>query len=111
MPIGWRYLLVAGLFEIGFAVCLKQSDGFARLWPTLGFLAFGIVSFFLLTRAMQTVPIGTAYAVWTGIGAAGTVLAGAAFFSEPLSAARIAFLMTLIGSIIGLKLVSGDGPE
>ena len=106
MAVGWQYLLAAGLCEIGFAVLLKYSDGFTRLWPTLGFLLFGLVSFFLLTRAMRTIPIGTAYAVWGGIGAAGTAILGAVLFAESLSFPRLAFLTLLIGAIFGLKFVS-----
>ena len=106
MAVGWQYLIAAGLFEIGFAILLKYSDGFTRAWPTIGFLVFGLISFFLLTRAMRTIPVGTAYAVWTGIGAAGTVILGVILFSESLSVLRLAFLTLLIGAIFGLKFVS-----
>jgi quaternary ammonium compound-resistance protein SugE len=106
MALGWQYLIAAGLCEIGFAVLLKYSDGFTRLWPTLGFLIFGLISFFFLTRAMRTIPVGTAYAVWSGIGAAGTVILGVILFAEQLSLLRLAFLTLLIGAIFGLKFVS-----
>ena len=102
----WLYLLLAGLFEIGFTTCLKLSEGFSRLWPSLGFLLCAVASFWLLTRAIQTIPLGTAYAVWTGIGAFGTALIGIFIFNEPATALRLAFLVLLVGSIIGLKLVS-----
>ena len=102
----WLYLILAGLFEIGFTTCLKLSEGFSRLWPSLGFLCCATLSFWLLTRAIQTIPLGTAYAVWTGIGAFGTALIGILIFGEPATALRLVFLVLLIGSIIGLKLVS-----
>ena len=104
--MAWLYLLAAGSFEVAFAVALKLSDGFTRLWPTLAFLVFSFLSFVLLARAALTIPIGTAYAVWTGIGAAGTVLVGIAFLGEPANAMRLVFLGTLIGSLVGLKLTS-----
>ncbi len=104
--MAWFYLLAAGVFEVAFAVALKLSDGFSRLWPTIGFLVFSFLSFILLARAALTLPIGTAYAVWTGIGAAGTVLVGIAFLGEPANALRLVFLVTLIGSVVGLKLTS-----
>ena len=104
--MSWFYLLLAGLFEIGFTTCLKLSEGFSRLWPSLGFLFCAVASFWLLTRAVQTIPLGTAYAVWTGIGAFGTALIGIMVFQEPATALRMTFLVLLIGSIIGLKLVS-----
>ena len=104
--MSWLYLLLAGLFEIGFTTCLKLSASFTRLWPSLGFLLCAAASFWLLTRAIQTIPLGTAYAVWTGIGAFGTALIGIFVFGEPATALRLVFLTLLIGSIIGLKLVS-----
>ncbi|HYG12721.1 MAG TPA: multidrug efflux SMR transporter [Methylophilaceae bacterium] len=104
--MSWLYLLLAGLFEIGFTTCLKLSESFSRLWPSLGFLLCAVASFWLLTRAIQTIPLGTAYAVWTGIGAFGTALIGILVFGEPATALRLVFLTLLIGSIIGLKLVS-----
>ena len=104
--MSWLYLLLAGLFEIGFTTCLKLSESFSRLWPSLGFLLCAVASFWLLTRAIQTIPLGTAYAVWTGIGAFGTALIGILVFGEPATTMRLVFLTLLIGSIIGLKLVS-----
>ena len=102
----WVILIVAGLFEVGFTSCLKLSNSFSRLLPSVGFLVFSILSFWLLTRAVATIPLGTAYAVWTGIGACGTVIVGMLFFGDPVSATRVLFLGLIVGSIIGLKLVS-----
>lgn len=89
-----------------FPVFLKLSEGFSKPLYTAAFITVAGLSFFCLTKAMHEIPIGTAYAVWTGIGAAGAVLIGVIFFSEPASAGRLFFIATLIGSIVGLKLVS-----
>lgn len=104
--MAWIYLLGAGLFEVAFATALKASEGFTRLWPTLAFLLFSLLSFLLLARAVLVLPIGTAYAVWTGIGAAGTALAGIAFLGESVNPMRLFFIATLVASIVGLKLTS-----
>lgn len=104
--MSWVYLVTAGFFEIGFTTFLKLSDNFSKLWPTVGFFIFSIVSFFLLAKAMNTIPLGTAYAVWTGIGAFGTVIIGICFFNDPLNLLRIVFLALLLSSVVGLKLVS-----
>jgi quaternary ammonium compound-resistance protein SugE len=104
--MGWIYLVFAGLFEVGFTSMLKLSDNFTKLYPSIGFFFFSILSFYLLTKAVETIPIGTAYAVWTGIGAVGTVLIGIFFFQESAGFWRIFFISILIMSIIGLKLVS-----
>jgi len=104
--MGWIYLLFAGLFEVGFTSMLKLSDNFSKLFPSIGFFFFSILSFYLLTKAVETIPIGTAYAIWTGIGAAGTVLIGIFFFQESAGFWRMFFITILIMSIIGLKLVS-----
>jgi quaternary ammonium compound-resistance protein SugE len=101
--MAWAYLLLAGAFEVGFASTLKLTDGFTRLWPTIVFLIFATASFALLAKAAQTLPIGTAYAVWTGIGTVGTVIIGILFYKEPATALRLFFLATLIVSIIGLR--------
>lgn len=102
--MAWTYLLLAGLFEVAFAVALKASDGFTKLWPSLAFVLFSLISFLLLARALTSIPIGTAYAVWTGIGAVGTAAVGIFLFAEPAGALRLLFLALLITSIIGLKL-------
>ncbi len=104
--MGWIYLLAAGLFEIGFATSLKLSQGFDKILPSAAFLAFAAASLVLLAKAMETIPLGTAYAIWTGIGALGTAAIGMLFFKDPLSFGRTFFLLVLIGSIVGLWLVS-----
>ena len=101
----WIYLLIAGVFEIGFTTCLKLCEGFTRHGYTLAFLVLAAGSFALLNRAITTIPIGTAYAVWTGIGACGTALVGMYLFGESTSLLRILLLTNLVASIIGLKLI------
>lgn len=107
--MNWLILIIAGLFEVGFATCLgkaKETSGTtATLWM-IGFFISLSISMFLLYKATQTLPIGTAYAVWTGVGAVGTVLVGILYFKEPADFWRLFFLFTLIASIIGLKFVS-----
>lgn len=107
--MNWILLVIAGLFEVAFASCLgkaKETSGTEMyLWYT-GFLITMTISMLLLIKATQTLPIGTAYAVWTGIGAVGTVLMGIFFFKDPVSFWRVFFIITLIGSVIGLKAVS-----
>lgn len=109
--MNWVILVVAGFFEVGFASCLGKakdaSGSVATMWMGGFFLCLSI-SMFLLYRATQTLPIGTAYAVWTGVGAIGTVLVGILVFKEPADFWRIFFLATLVGSIIGLKVVSSN---
>jgi quaternary ammonium compound-resistance protein SugE len=107
--MNWIILIIAGLFEVGFATCLgkaRETTGTASAYWMAGFFVCLTISMILLYKASQTLPIGTAYAVWTGIGAAGTVLAGILIFKEPADFWRILFLTTLISSIIGLKAVS-----
>jgi quaternary ammonium compound-resistance protein SugE len=104
--LAWIYLLFAGICEIGFTTCLKLSENFTKLWPTVGFLVCAALSFIALSYSLKTIPLGTSYAIWTGIGAFGTALIGIAFFGEPADLWRIFFLVLLIGSIVGLKLVS-----
>ena len=104
--MAWAILVAAGLFEIGFTTSMRYTEGFTKPLATAVFAVFAITSFYLLTKASEVIPLGTSYAVWTGIGAAGTVLIGIIFFAEPASSMRIVFLTALIGSIIGLKLVS-----
>jgi quaternary ammonium compound-resistance protein SugE len=100
----WLLVVVAGLLEMGFAVCLKQSHGFSRLWPTVGFALFAIGSFGLLTLALKRLEIGPAYAVWTGIGAAGTVVFGMVFLGEGASAAKLVSVGLIVAGVIGLNL-------
>ena len=94
------------MFEIGFTTCLKLSNNFSNLKWSVGFFICISASFYLLNKAIQSIPMGTAYAVWTGIGAVGTVLVGVFLYKEPADAWRLFFICLLIGSIIGLKLVS-----
>jgi len=102
----WLALLLAGLLEIGWALGLKYSDGLTRVWPTLATAIAIILSFGLMALALRSVPFGTAYAVWTGIGAAGSVIIGMALFGEPADFARVACLTLIIAGMIGLKLAS-----
>ena len=104
--MAWSILFFAGLFEIGWAVGLKYSESFTRLLPSVITLAALAASMLLLGLAVRTLPLGTAYAVWTGIGAVGTVLVGILFFKEPATFLRLFFIFTLIASIVGLKAVS-----
>jgi quaternary ammonium compound-resistance protein SugE len=107
--MAWLILIIAGLFEVGFTTCLakaKDSTGAVQIYWLAGFLVSVSTSMYLLYRATLTLPLGTAYAVWTGIGAAGTAIIGILFFKEPAQIWRLFFLFTLIASIIGLKYVS-----
>jgi quaternary ammonium compound-resistance protein SugE len=104
--VAWVLLFVAGLFEIGWAIGLKYTDGFTRLWPTTWTVLAMVASVVLLALAVRTLPIGTAYAVWTGIGAAGTVILGIVLFAEPATLARLFFVGLIVAGIAGLKLVT-----
>lgn len=107
--MNWIIVIIAGLFEVAFAFCLgkaKETSGNEMYMWYLGFLVTLTISMLLLIKATQTLPIGTAYAVWTGIGAVGTVLVGIIVFKEPATFLRLLFIFTLIGSIVGLKVVS-----
>ena len=101
----WFILVIAGLFEIGWAIGLKYTEGFTRLWPTVATLAAMIVSIGLLGIAMRTIPVGTAYAVWTGIGTVGTVILGMVLFGDSTAVLRLLCVALIIIGIIGLKLV------
>lgn len=103
--MAWTFLIIAGFFEVGFTTCLKLSENFSRFWWSAGFFVCITLSFLLLNKASQSIPMGTAYAVWTGIGAAGTVLVGIFVHHEPSDYLRIFFLCLLIVSVIGLKIV------
>jgi len=102
----WIFLALAGVFEVLFAATLKLTENFTRLYPTLIFITFAVLSFYFLTKAIESIPVGTAYVIWTGIGAVGTVLVGIFYYNEPASFLRLFFISTLVISIIGLKLVS-----
>lgn len=104
--MAWTYLLIAGLFEVGWAIGLKYTDGFSRLWPSIGTILAMIISLAFLGLALKTLPVGTAYAVWTGIGAVGTVILGIVLFAEPATALRLGCVGLILSGIIGLKLVT-----
>ncbi len=106
--MAWVTLVVAGLFEIGFAMGLKYSEGFARLWPTLVMAAAGALSFYLLAISTKSLPMGTAYAVWTGIGAVGTVVMGILFLKEPSDLFRLVSISLIVVGIVGLRISSPD---
>ena len=104
--MAWIYLLIAGLFECGWAIGLKYTDGFTRLTPSLLTVAAMAISFWLLSLAMKSIPSGTAYAVWTGIGAIGVAIMGMILFGESRDMLRILSLLLIVSGIIGLKLLS-----
>jgi quaternary ammonium compound-resistance protein SugE len=104
--LAWTYLLLAGMLEVACTTALRYVDGFNRSGPILLLIVLGASSLGFLYKALDTIPIGTAYAVWTGLGAAGTVLVGILIFKEPSDLWRLVFLATLIGSIVGLRYVS-----
>jgi quaternary ammonium compound-resistance protein SugE len=106
--MAWIYLLIAALLEVGWAIGLKYTDGFTKIAPTVPTVAAMIASMVLLSTAAKTLPIGTAYGVWVGIGAAGAAILGIVLFDEAASAARIFFLVLLLASVVGLKLTGGE---
>jgi quaternary ammonium compound-resistance protein SugE len=104
--MAWVILIIAGLCEVGWAVCLKYTKGFSQIGPTVGFGAFMFVSVYLLGVAMKSLPLGTAYATWTGIGAIGTVIIGILWLGEPADPRRLLCIGLVIAGIVGLKLVT-----
>ncbi|MDN5782111.1 MAG: quaternary ammonium compound efflux SMR transporter SugE [Luteimonas sp.] len=106
--MAWIYLLLAGVFEIGFAIGLKYTEGFTRLWPSVATVIAAAISLWLLTQALRTIPVGTAYAIWTGIGAVGVATLGVVLFSDSASPARLACIALIIAGVVGLKLVSAN---
>lgn len=102
----WFHLIIAGLLEIAWAVGLKHTDGWTRLWPSVITGLLMIASFFFLSLALRALPMGTAYAIWTGIGAVGTALVGIFIFGEPRNAARLVCIVLIVAGIVGLKLTS-----
>lgn len=106
--MAWLWLIIAGLLETGWAIGLKYTDGFTKLWPSVLTIAGIALSMFLLSVAARTLPIGTAYPIWVGIGAAGAVILGIVLLGEPATFARLFFLALLLVSIVGLKL-TGEG--
>lgn len=104
--MAWTYLIIAGLLEIGWAVGLKYTEGFSKLWPSVATLVTMIASFALLSVALKTIPVGTGYAVWTGIGAAGTAIVGMIFLGESREVLRMLCLVLIIAGVVGLKFAS-----
>ncbi|OLD41208.1 MAG: QacE family quaternary ammonium compound efflux SMR transporter [Nitrospirae bacterium 13_1_40CM_2_62_10] len=104
--MAWIYLVIAGLFEIAWAIGLKYTEGFTRLWPSAGTVAAMIVSFLFLAESLKSIPVGTGYAVWTGIGAAGTAVMGMILFDESRELVRILCILAIVAAIAGLKLSS-----
>lgn len=104
--MAWAYLVIAGAFEIVWAIGLKYTEGFTRLTPILVVTVGTVLSFIFLASAMKTIPVGTAYAVWTGIGAAGTAIVAMFLFGESAAPARLACIALIVAGIVGLKLVS-----
>ena len=104
----WIFLVLAGAFEIGFTACLKMSKEFTRLWWSLAFVLSAGISFLFLNLAIAVIPLGTAYAIWTGIGAAGTAVVGMIAFHEPVTRARVLLISALVAAVVGLKFVSVD---
>jgi quaternary ammonium compound-resistance protein SugE len=104
--MAWVLLIVAGLLEVGWAIGLKYTEGFTRFWPSAFTLAAMVVSVVLLGVAMKSLPVGTSYAVWVGVGAVGTAILGIVLFGEPASAGRLASLGLIVAGIVGLKLAS-----
>jgi quaternary ammonium compound-resistance protein SugE len=102
----WLFLIIAGVFEVVWAIGLKYTEGFSRLWPTVATLAAMTVSIVLLAQALKTIPVGTGYAVWTGIGAAGTAIMGIVLFDESRHAVRLLCIGLIVAGIVGLKFSS-----
>ncbi len=106
--LAWIYLVLAGIAEIGWAIGLKYTEGFTRPVPTVVTVVVMILSFWLLSQAMRTIPLGTAYAAWTGIGAVGTVILGMILFGESRDLARIACIVLIVAGVVGLKVLGGN---
>jgi quaternary ammonium compound-resistance protein SugE len=104
--MNWLILVVAGLFEVGWAIGLKYTDGFTRLWPSVGTVLAMVASVVMLGIAMKTLPVGTAYAVWVGIGAVGTAILGMVLLGDAANAGRIVSLLLIVAGVVGLKLTS-----
>ena len=104
--MAWTYLFVAALFEIAWAVGLKYTQGFTKLWPSVLTIAAMAVSLLFLALAVRTIPVGTGYAVWTGIGAVGTATLGIVLFAEPVTAWRVVCLLLIVGGVVGLKVTA-----
>ncbi len=107
MTKAWLYLSLAGCFEVAWAVGLKYTEGFTKFWPSAGTVAAMVVSFLLLAEALKSIPLGTAYAVWTGIGAVGTALIGILLFGESRDLVRLSCILLVVAGIVGLKVTAG----
>ncbi len=107
--MAWIYLVIAGLLEIGWAIGLKYTGGFSRFWPSVVTICIMIASFGLLAAALKTIPVGTAYAVWTGIGAVGTAIIGMVFLGESREVLRILCIVLIVAGVVGLKFASESG--
>lgn len=104
--MAWAILVLAGLFEVGWAIGLKYTDGFSRFWPSVWTITAMLVSVWLLGIAMKSLPVGTAYSVWVGVGAVGTVILGIVLLGEPANAARLISVALIVAGIVGLKLAT-----
>ncbi len=109
--MAWAYLIIAALFECGWAIGLKYTNGFTKIWPSIFTIAAMIVSFQFLSLAMKTIPVGTAYAIWTGIGTVGVTIIGMMLFDESKDIARILCIVLIVAGVIGLKVFSGEHPS
>jgi quaternary ammonium compound-resistance protein SugE len=107
--MAWIYLIIAGLLEIAWAIGLKHTDGFSRLWPSVLTILTMVASFALLAQALRTIPVGTGYAVWTGIGAAGTAIIGMIWLGESRDVLRLVCLVLIVSGVIGLKVAAATG--
>lgn len=105
--LAWFFLVIAGFAEVGSVISLKHAEGFKKFRPSVACLFFGILSFYFLSLALTSLPVGTAYAIWTGIGSAGSVIAGIIFFKEPRSFRLTLFIMCIIVGAVGIKMTSG----
>lgn len=104
--MAWVYLFTAALFEIGWAIGLKYAQGFTKFWPSVFTIAAMVISLFLLALAVRTIPVGTGYAIWTGVGAVGTAALGILLFAEPITPLRVTCLLLIVGGVIGLKFAA-----
>ncbi|MBL9219356.1 MAG: quaternary ammonium compound efflux SMR transporter SugE [Opitutaceae bacterium] len=102
----WVWLIIAGILEVAWAIGLKYADGFTRFWPSVATVLLMLASFWCLAQAVRGLPLGTSYAIWTGIGAVGTAILGIILFKEPATAARVACMALIVGGIVGLKLAT-----
>ncbi len=109
--MAWMNLLLAGLLEVGWAVGLKYTQGFSRFWPSVWTLVGMLLSFWFLSQAIRSLPLGTAYAVWTGVGVVGTAILGMLLFDEPRSPLRLICIVFIVSGIVGLKILSSNVPS